>query len=316
MSKLRIIFMGTPDFAIPSLQLLIEQGYQIAAVVTAPDKPQGRGRTILASPIKLFAQQQGIPVLQPTNLQSPDFIEALDKYEAHLYVVVAFRMLPRVVWSKPVLGTINLHASLLPQYRGAAPINWAVIQGETKTGVTTFFIEESIDTGCILFQDQEPIYPVDTAATLAKRLKYKGAILLLKTVQALEAGRALPTPQQVTAADVCKKAPKIYTKDCQINWYQSTEVVYNFIRGLSTYPGAWTLLNQVSTKILTAYPLPLQLVEPGALYSDGKSYLYIGTTDGMMAIEELQPAGKKVLKAPDFLRGCRLFGSTFGFGNQ
>jgi methionyl-tRNA formyltransferase len=299
--------MGTPTFAIPSLRILLEQGYPIAAVVTAPDKPQGRGHTILPSPIKLFAQQQGIPVLQPTHLQSDSFIAELDRYQAHLYVVVAFRMLPKVVWNKPVLGTINLHASLLPQYRGAAPINWAVIQGETMTGVTTFFIEEAIDTGLILLQDHEPIYTVDTAGTLSERLQYKGARLLLKTVQAIEEGRAIPTAQLVSPADLLKKAPKIYTNDCQINWDQPTEVVYNFIRGLSPYPGAWTHLNNVTTKILSAYPIPLRLAEPGALYSDGKNYLYVGTNDGAIAIEELQPAGKKGLEVQAFLRGCRLF---------
>ncbi len=306
--KPRIIFMGTPTFAIPSLRILLEQGYQIAAVVTAPDKPQGRGYTILPSPIKVFAQQQGIPVLQPTNLQSDSFIEALDSYQADLYVVVAFRMLPKVVWSKPFLGTINLHASLLSQYRGAAPINWAVIQGETMTGVTTFFIEEAIDTGHILLQDQAPIYTVDTAGTLSERLQCKGARLLLKTVEAIEEGRAMPTAQLASPDDLLKKAPKLYTKDCQINWHQPTAVVYNFIRGLSPYPGAWTLLNGIHTKILTVYPIPLRLAEPGALYSDGKSYLYLGTNDGAIAIDELQPAGKKVLEIQTFLRGCRLFG--------
>lgn len=305
--KPRIIFMGTPTFAIPSLQIFLEQGYQIGAVVTAPDKPQGRGQAILPPPVKLFAQQWGIPVLQPTHLQSDSFLAALDSYEAHLYVVVAFRILPKVVWGKPALGTINLHASLLPQYRGAAPINEAVIQGETMTGVTTFFIDEAIDTGRILLQDYEPIYTVDTADTLRERLKYKGARLLLKTVQAVEEGRAMPTVQLVSPAGLLKKAPKIYKEDCQINWHQPTEVVYNFIRGLSPYPSAWTVLNNIQTKILTTYPIPLQLIEPGVLYSDRKNYLYIGTKDGAIAIEELQPAGKKVLDVQAFLRGCRLF---------
>lgn len=300
--------MGTPAFAIPSLQILLEQGYQIAAVVTAPDKPQGRGQTILPSPIKVFAQQQGIPVLQPTHLQSDSFLETLDSYQAHLYVVVAFKMLPKVVWSKPVWGTINLHASLLPQYRGAAPIHWGVIQGETMTGVTTFFIDEAMDTGPLLFQDHEPIYTVDTVGTLSARLQLRGARLLLKTVQAIEAGHAMPTAQLAMRTDLLKKAPKIYAEDCQINWGQPTEVVYNFIRGLSPHPGAWTVLNHVPTKILTAYPIPLPLAKPGVLYSDKKSYLYIGTHDGSIAIEEIQPAGKKVLEIQAFLRGCRLFG--------
>lgn len=307
MHKPRIIFMGTPSFAIPSLQILWEQGYPIAAVVTAPDKPQGRGHIVLPSPVKIFAQQHGIPVLQPTHLQDDNFIAMLNSYQAHLYVVVAFRMLPRVVWSNPILGTVNLHASLLPQYRGAAPINWAIIQGETMTGVTTFLIEEKMDTGRILLQDHEPIYSVDTAGTLSERLQYKGARLLLKTVQAIEEGSAIPTTQLVSPADLLKKAPKIYTADCQVNWHQPTEVIYNFIRGLSPYPGPWTVLNNLPTKILTVYPIPCRLTEPGALYSDGKSYLYVATNDGAIAIEELQPAGKRVLDVQDFLRGCRLF---------
>jgi methionyl-tRNA formyltransferase len=302
----RIIFMGTPLFAVSSLRLLVEQKYSVVAVVTAPDKPQGRGQSTLPSPIKLFAQQEGIPVLQPTNLQDEEFVRLLDSYQADLYVVVAFRMLPKVVWSKPALGTINLHASLLPQYRGAAPINWAIAKGEKLTGVTTFFIEETIDTGKMLLQDTETIYTVDTVGTLSERLQHKGAKLLVKTIQAIEEDRATPTTQVVSPADLLKKAPKIYTEDCQINWNQPTEIVYNFIRGLSPHPGAWTMLNGMHTKILTAYPLPYSLTDPGTLCSDGKNYLYVGTHDGTIGIETLQVAGKKALDVQAFLRGCRL----------
>jgi len=301
MSDVRIIFMGTPEFAVPSLDALVAYGCPIVAVVTAPDKPQGRGHKILPSPIKVAAEQYGIPVLQPTNLQSPSFLEILDSYEANLYVVVAFRMLPKLVWNKPSLGTINLHASLLPQYRGAAPINWAIMQGELITGLTTFFIEETIDTGHILLQDKEPIYEMDTAGTLSERLKYRGANLLLETVQAIASNNCKAVPQPTV---VLHKAPKIYTEDCQINWHQSTAKVFNFIRGLSPYPGAWTVLNNIHTKILLAHPLPIPTCSPGELCSDNKNYLYIGTQDGAISVEQLQPAGKKLMDIQSFLRGC------------
>jgi methionyl-tRNA formyltransferase len=307
MNPIRIIFMGTSDFAVPSLQILLEAGYQVVALVTVPDKPQGRGGSILPSPTKIFAHTQGIPVLQPENLKDAAFLATLEKYDAHLYVVVAFRMLPTVVWQKPSLGTINLHASLLPDYRGAAPINWAIIQGEKKTGLTTFFIDASLDTGKILLQTDEPVYTVDTVGTLSERLKYKGAKLLLKSIKAVENGDAIATPQLASSDTVRSKAPKIYKQDCQINWYQSTEAVYNFIRGLSPSPGAYTTLKDIQVKILTAYPLALGTMEPGCLYSDGKSYLYIGTEDGVLAIEELQPAGRKIMDIRSFLQGYKLF---------
>ncbi len=306
MTDIRIIFMGTPAFAVPSLEILLAHGYSVVAVVTAPDKPQGRGHQIVPSPIKLAAQAHNIPVLQPSNLKDPGFLEVIDSYGANLYVVVAFRMLPKVVWSKPALGTINLHASCLPQYRGAAPINWAIIQGEQTTGVTTFFIEETIDTGLILLQEQEPIYELDTAETLASRLQYKGASLLLKSVQAIESGKYETTIQPSIPGGELKKAPKMYTEDCQINWGQPTTAVHNFIRGLSPYPGAWTILNQVHTKILVAYPISLANYAPGAICSDNKHFLHIATQDGAINIQQLQPAGKKSMDIQSFLRGHKL----------
>lgn len=307
MPDVRIIFMGTPEFAVPSLNALLVHGYPVAAVVTAPDKPQGRNHKIVPSPIKTAAEQYGIPVLQPTNLQSHSFLETLDNYQANLYVVVAFRMLPKVVWGRPALGTINLHASLLPQYRGAAPINWAIMHGELTTGLTTFFIEETIDTGHILLQKQEPVYEMDTVGTLSERLKYKGANLLLETVHAIESDNYTAIVQPILPNEILNKAPKIYKEDCQINWHQPTDKVFNFIRGLSPYPGAWTILNNIDTKILLAHPLPIPTCCPGQTYSDSKNYLYIGTQDGAISVEQLQPAGKKLMDIQSFLRGYKLF---------
>jgi methionyl-tRNA formyltransferase len=303
MRHLKLIFMGTPAFAVPSLEILFRQGYDIAAVVTAPDKPQGRGQKMSPSPIKQFAIEHQLPILQPENLKDPIFVSTLQSYQADLQVVVAFRMLPSVVWAMPSLGTINLHASLLPQYRGAAPINWAIINGEQETGVTTFFIEEAIDTGHILFQEKEPIDALDTVGTLSERLQYKGAQLLLKTVQAIEQGTAVANKQPNLGSDLLKKAPKIHREDCQINWNHPTKAIINFIRGLSPYPGAWTLLQDHPIKILAASPVSISNLDPGTMKSDGKRYLYMGTYDGAIAVETLQAAGKKPLDISSFLRG-------------
>jgi len=306
MIDIRIVFMGTPAFAVPSLEILLAHGYPVVAVVTATDKPQGRGHQIVPSPIKLVAQAHKIPILQPSNLKDPAFLETLDSYQANLYVVVAFRMLPKIVWGKPALGTINLHASCLPQYRGAAPINWAIIQGEQATGVTTFFIEETIDTGLILLQEQEPIYETDTAGTLSERLQHKGANLLLKSVQGITSGTCMPSIQPALPEEALKKAPKIYTQDCQINWDRPTAEVYNFIRGLSPYPGAWTILNGTHMKILLAYPISLPGHPVGSICSDGKSYVYMATQDGAISIQQIQPAGKKAMDIQSYLRGHKL----------
>ena len=304
-SDMRLIFMGTPEFAVPSLEVLLANNYEVAAVVTAPDKPQGRGRRVVPSPIKVVANAHNIPVLQPTSLKAPSFLEALKKYQATLQVVVAFRMLPHVVWTMPTLGTFNLHASLLPQYRGAAPINWAIINGEQETGVTTFFLEQAVDTGHILFQEKEPIYPCDTAGTLYKRLQHKGAQLVLQTVQAVEQGNYTERPQVPTQESLRKKAPKIYKEDCQISWRQDAEVILNFIRGLSPYPAAWTILNGKTYKILSAEKgkVALPRLNPGEVCSDGKYHVHVGTRNANVALRLLQLAGKRPMEVEEFLRG-------------
>lgn len=302
MNNLRIIFMGTPEFAVPSLEILIENKFNVVAVITAADKPQGRGQKMMPSPVKACALKHNIPVLQPLNLKSPTFAEELRGYHANLQVVVAFRMLPEVVWSMPTLGTFNLHASLLPQYRGAAPINWAIINGEKETGVTTFFLKHEIDTGSIIFQEKEPIHENDTAGTLYERLMLKGAQLVLKTVKAIETGNYpnQPQPEIITI----KHAPKIYKETCEIKWDRSSQDVRNFIRGLSPYPGAWTILNRKFFKIFNVNPLSWK--SDGPWETDHKSYLYVHTADGWVSIEELQPEGKRRMTTAEFFRGNQL----------
>ncbi|MBC7892282.1 MAG: methionyl-tRNA formyltransferase, partial [Sphingobacteriaceae bacterium] len=253
--------MGTPDFAVASLRHLVEAGCQVVAVITAPDKPAGRGHHLQQSAVKQYAASVGLPVLQPEKLKNAEFLEELQSYHADLQVVVAFRMLPEVVWAMPPLGTFNLHASLLPQYRGAAPINWAIINGETETGVTTFFIRQEIDTGPLLFQETEPIHPDDTAGTLHDRLMQHGAALVLKTVQAIEAGEYPDLPQS-EARDL-KKAPKIFKETGEIDWNQPAETVRNFVRGLSPYPAAWTTLSGKVLKIFIGQ-IPSFEVHPAA----------------------------------------------------
>lgn len=302
--------MGTPEFAVPSLEILVNNGKQVVAVITAPDKPQGRGQKITCSPVKEFALRHQIPVLQPTNLKSPEFLEQLKSFRADLQVVVAFRMLPEVVWSMPRLGTFNLHASLLPQYRGAAPINWAIINGETVTGVTTFFLTHDIDTGSILFQEKEPIRDDDDAGSLYQRLMTKGAQLVLKTVQAIEAGNYTATPQPQDAA--VKHAPKIFRETCEINWNQRVEEVRNFVRGLSPYPAAWTRIQGKTFKIYKTSIVTgaTGAQNPGEYTTDNKNYLYFKTSDGWLSIEELQPEGKKRMSIQEFLRGHTLTGDN------
>ncbi|OJV16773.1 MAG: methionyl-tRNA formyltransferase [Dyadobacter sp. 50-39] len=297
--------MGTPEFAVPSLQSLVESNSNVVAVVTVPDKPAGRGQKQTASPVKIYAESQGIPVLQPEKLKNPAFLEELKSYDADLQVVVAFRMLPEVVWSMPSKGTFNLHSSLLPQYRGAAPINWAVINGETETGVTTFFIEKDIDTGKIIFQDREPIFPEDNAGTLYERLMRKGANLVVKTVQAIEAG-SYPQEPQSEPEDI-KAAPKIFRETCEIDWNRSAFEIHNFVRGLSPYPAAWTTLNGLSCKVFKTKIIEFKANgQPGEFQTDNKSYLHFRTADGWLAIEELQIEGKKRMSVGDFLRGYKL----------
>lgn len=305
MSKLRIIFMGTPEFAVSSLQNLVESGCNVVAVVTAPDKPAGRGLQLTPSPVKHYAVSQGIPVLQPEKLKNPAFLEELRSYQADLQVVVAFRMLPEVVWNMPPKGTFNLHASLLPQFRGAAPINWAIINGETETGVTTFFLEHEIDTGNIIFQETEPIHYEDNVGSLYERLMHKGAELVVRTVNAVEAGNYPQLPQ--SQSEVLKAAPKIFKETCEINWNQSTEAVRNFIRGLSPYPAAWTTLNGKLCKIYkSSVATHIPTDNTSHLFTDNKHVLLFKTTDGWLSIDELQLEGKKRMGIEEFLRGTKV----------
>ena len=314
MPDLRIIFMGTPDFAVPSMEILVSHGYNIVAVITAPDKPQGRGQKITHSPVKVTAIKHNIPVLQPTNLKSLTFAEELKSYKANLQVVVAFRMLPEIVWNMPELGTFNLHASLLPQYRGAAPINWAIINGEKETGVTTFFLQHEIDTGNIILQEKESIYNEDDAGSLYQRLMHKGAGLVLKTVQKIEMSEVKTSPQH-TKGEI-KTAPKIFKENCEINWNTSAEQIINFTRGLSPYPAAWTMLNGKHYKIFKTKKISLGSLDArhmmpdnksaGKIKTDNKTYLYIRTSDEWIAIEELQAEGKKRMNIGEFFRGNKI----------
>jgi methionyl-tRNA formyltransferase len=306
MNTLRIIFMGTPEFAVPSLEALIKNKFNVVAVITAPDKPSGRGQKLTASPVKETALRYNLPVLQPTHLKSPEFLELLKSYNANLQVVVAFRMLPEAVWAMPALGTFNLHASLLPQYRGAAPIHWAIINGEKETGVTTFFLQHEIDTGKILFQEREPIHTTDTVGSLYERLMHKGANLVLKTVRAIESGNCTSVPQSNN--ELLKIAPKIFKDTCRIQWDQPSHKVVDFVRGLNPFPGAWTVLNGITYKIYACHPF-----EPaskdlaiGAWETDHKTYLRIKTQDGATSIDELQPEGKKRMTIAEFFRGNKI----------
>jgi methionyl-tRNA formyltransferase len=302
--NLRVIFMGTPEFAVPSLQILLENKINVVAVITAPDKPQGRGQKISFSPIKECAVKYNVPVLQPTNLKSEEFLATLRSYKADLQVVVAFRMLPESVWAMPVIGTFNLHASLLPQYRGAAPINWAIINGERETGVTTFFLQHDIDTGSIIFQESETIAPTDNAGTLYERLMNKGARLVLKTVRAIAEKNYTSTPQVETSA---KHAPKIFKETCEIRWDQKTSAVINFVRGLNPYPSAWAMINGKFFKIhKVSGTSSSDQKSPGEFTSDAKKYLHFKTSDGWISIDELQPEGKKKMTIEEFFRGNKL----------
>ena len=297
--------MGTPEFAVPSLQSLVENNSNVVAVITAPDKPAGRGQKLVMSPVKQCAIEHGIPVLQPEKLKDPDFLSQLKALNANLQVVVAFRMLPEIVWSMPEYGTFNLHGSLLPQYRGAAPINWAVINGETETGVTTFFIEKEIDTGKIIFQEKEQISVDDDAGSVYARLMHKGAQLVLKTIKAIEAGNYPQDDQQDNGE--LKAAPKIFRETCQIDWNQTAVSIYNFVRGLAPYPAAWTTLNGLSCKIFKTKLVDDETAgDSGEYKTDHKTYLHFRASDGWLAIETLQLEGKKRMGIEEFLRGAKL----------
>lgn len=306
MHDLRIIYMGTPEFAVPSLQILVENGYNVVAVITAPDRPKGRGQKLMTTPVKDYAVAQGLPVLQPTNLKSPEFLEELRSYKANLQIVVAFRMLPVAVWDMPEIGTFNLHGSLLPQYRGAAPINWAIINGEEETGVTTFFLKHEIDTGNVIFQEKEPIAEEDNVGDVYARLMEKGAHLVLRTVKAIETGDYPQEPQNEDQE--IKHAPKIFKETCEIDWTKSSEEVYNFIRGLSPYPAAWTMLNGKKFKVFAAQKIDFAKADeqPGAYETDNKTYLRIQTGGNAIAITQLQMEGKKRMDIKSFLLGNTL----------
>ena len=298
--------MGTPEFAVASLAAIVEAGYPVVGVVTAPDKPAGRGMKLTESAVKKYAREKGLLILQPEKLRDPSFLEALRALRADLQIVVAFRMLPEMVWNMPPMGTVNLHGSLLPQYRGAAPINWAVINGEKETGVTTFQLQHDIDTGSILLQDRFPIADTDTAGDVHDRMMVIGARLLVQTIGGLAAGTLKSVPQR--NPEGLKHAPKIFTETGKIDWNKPAEEVYNLIRGLSPFPSAYTELDGKILKIYRAEKVVHVLAPdpaPGVYDTDGKSYLRFTTTDGYIRVTELQLEGKKRMAVADFLRGYR-----------
>jgi methionyl-tRNA formyltransferase len=308
----RIVFYGTPEIAVASLQSLVDAGYIITGVVTAPDRLAGRGLKVHFSPVKEFALRHDIPLFQPVNLKDPAFHGQLRSLEPDLQVVVAFRMLPKEVWSLPLLGTFNLHASLLPQYRGAAPINWVLINGETETGVTTFFIDEKIDTGNLIFREMIAIHPEETAGELHDKLMVAGAGLVVKTVKAIESGNVPTLPQyevQDPDSGPLKIAPKIHKVDCRINWDNEALTVFNFIRGMSPHPGAFTemVASDRSSFYLKVFRAQQEIIphslRPGTIACDGKTYLKVAVRDGFIHLCEVQPAGRKAMNSLDFLKG-------------
>jgi methionyl-tRNA formyltransferase len=314
-SNLKIVFMGTPEFAVGSLRALINEGFNIVAVVTTPDKPAGRGQKIQESDVKQYAKSQNLPILQPEKLKDPEFIGQLKEINADLNVVVAFRMLPEIVWSMPRLGTINLHGSLLPHYRGAAPINWAVINGESETGVTTFFIEKEIDTGKIIYSSKIPIGPNDNAGAVHDRLMETGATLLVKTVADIEKGTYPQTDQLsfLKPEEPVKIAPKIFKDDCKIKWDLPLAQIHNLIRGLSPYPAAWSVITHKNTgerlnfKLFATEREDIKSAQPvKTILTDEKSYLKIAVKDGYLKINSIQVEGKKRLPIDEFLRGFKI----------
>lgn len=302
LADIRIVFMGTPDFAVPTLKRLMEEHLNVVGVVTAPDKPAGRGMQLQSSAVKQYAASVGLPVLQPEKLRDPAFLEALSGLKADLQIVVAFRMLPEVVWNMPPMGTVNLHASLLPQYRGAAPINWAIIEGEKITGLTTFKLQHAIDTGNILLQMEMPIAPSEDAGSLHDRMQQAGAGLVFETVKGLVTGTLQERPQPETA--VLMPAPKIFKETCRIDFNQPAQQIFNLIRGLAPFPAAYTELDGKMLKIYQAHiEADKPGMEPGELSTDGKTYLGFSCLDGFIAVDQLQLAGKKKMSAIEFLRG-------------
>jgi methionyl-tRNA formyltransferase len=308
-TSLRIVFMGTPEFAVASLDALVKAGCNIVGVITAPDKPAGRGMELQQSAVKKYAVKNNLHILQPEKLKNPDFLAELKALQADVQIVVAFRMLPEVVWNMPPMGSINLHGSLLPQYRGAAPINWAVINGEKETGVTTFKLKHEIDTGDILLQESFPIGENDTAGDVHDKMKEIGAALLVKTVQGIADGTLKETPQLSTLnsrVSTLHHAPKIFTETCKIDFTKKTEEVHNLVRGLSPFPGAFTHLNNKMFKIYKSIPLPEDgFTSTNEYQTDGKTFLKFACSNGYIDVKEVQLEGKKRMSIEDFLRGYK-----------
>jgi methionyl-tRNA formyltransferase len=305
--NLKIVFMGTPEFAVASLEALVENGFNVVAVVTAPDKPAGRGMQLQQSAVKKYAVEKSIEVLQPVKLRDEQFIIRLQELDADIQIVVAFRMLPEIVWNMPPMGTLNVHGSLLPQYRGAAPINWAIINGEKETGVTTFKLQHAIDTGNILLQDTITITEDTTAGSLHDEMKTVGANTLIKTLEGLLNNSIEEQPQQTVVADetALKHAPKIFTEDCRIDFSKPVEQVYNLVRGLSPYPGAFTMLNGKTFKIYKARKAFAAHSLPAGELTIDKGDMKFACADGFLIAKEIQAEGKKKMNAADFLRGYR-----------
>ncbi len=309
---LRIVFMGTPEFAVPSLRALVAGGYNVVGVVTTPDKPAGRGRKLHQSEVKIAALELGLPVLQPEKLKDPEFVGAMQALRPDLGIVIAFRMLPEVIWAMPQLGTFNLHASLLPQYRGAAPINWAIINGETETGVTTFLLNHEIDKGGIIGQVRVPILPEDSVGTLYEKLMTTGTTLVTETVDRIAAGEIQPVEQQHIDESTLRPAPKIFKEDCRIDWTLPGRRIADFIRGLSPYPAAWTGMfregdeEPQSAKLFSAtFEAAMHGLPCGTVESDGRTFIRVACADGWIVVGELQIAGKKRLPVRDLLLGWR-----------
>jgi methionyl-tRNA formyltransferase len=312
-NDLRIVYMGTPQFAVEPLRAILGNGYQVAAVVTTPDKPAGRGQKLSQSAVKIFAESQNLKVLQPEKLKDQVFINELNRINPHIIIVVAFRMLPEIIWQIPSMGTFNLHASLLPQYRGAAPINWAIINGEHETGITTFLIDQKIDTGGILLNKKVSISPSESAGELHDRLMLLGGELVVNTIELLSSGNAKAIPQeQIIDSNIqIKSAPKLFKETTRIDWNRSATEIHNLIRGLSPYPAAWCELQSANGQTTTAKIFRSQVVdnkiiqEKGTIESDGKTFINVQCGEGQISISEIQLAGKKNLSIKDFLLGFR-----------
>ncbi len=308
---LRIVFMGTPEFAVASLKKLVEEGYNIVAVVTTPDKPAGRGQKLHESDVKVAARELGLPILQPEKLRDPEFVAAMQELKPDLGIVIAFRMLPEVIWAMPRLGTFNLHASLLPQYRGAAPINWAIINGEKETGITTFLLNHEIDKGAIVGQWKEPILAEDNIGSMYDKLMMKGCDLVVETVEKIASGDFTAIEQMHIDEATLKPAPKIFKDDCRIDWTWEGERIVNFVRGLSPYPAAWSPMylngeERGSAKIFEVKFEPKQhAFEAGKIFSDGKESISVSCTDGIIHIHSMQMAGKRRMNNHDLLLGFR-----------